>query len=36
MDLMDTTDPFVIKGAAPKQHNLTSFTNDTGNMFMGQ
>jgi len=36
MALMDNTDPFVIKGPAPKQHNLTSFTNDTGNMFMGQ
>lgn len=32
---MDTTDPFVIKGEAPLQHDHIIFTNDAGNMFVG-
>ena len=32
---MDTTDPFVIKGEAPLQHDSNAFTNDAGNLFMG-
>lgn len=32
---MDVTDPFVIKGEAPIQHDSPAFTNDAGNMFTG-
>jgi hypothetical protein len=32
---MDSTDPFVIKGEAPLQHDSNAFTNDAGNMFIG-
>ncbi len=32
---METTDPFVIKGDAPVQHDSLMFTNDAGNMFVG-
>ena len=32
---MDTTDPFVIKGDAPVQHDSNAFTNDAGNLFIG-
>jgi hypothetical protein len=35
MELMDTTDPFVITGEAPRQHDAMAFTNDEDNMFMG-
>ena len=35
MTVMDTTDPFEIKGEAPLQHDNMAFTNDAGNMFMG-
>ena len=32
---METTDPFVIKGETPLQHDSNAFTNDAGNMFAG-
>ena len=32
---LDTTDPFVIKGQVPLQHDSNAFTNDAGNMFAG-
>ena len=32
---MDSTDPFIIKGEAPLQHDSNAFTNDAGNMFIG-
>jgi uncharacterized cupin superfamily protein len=35
MEIMDTTDPFEIKGEAPLQHDSMAFTNDAENMFMG-
>jgi uncharacterized cupin superfamily protein len=35
MEKMDTTDPFVIKGNPPVQHDSNAFTNDAGNLFIG-
>jgi uncharacterized cupin superfamily protein len=32
---METTDPFVIKGKAPVQHDSNAYTNDTENLFIG-
>jgi uncharacterized cupin superfamily protein len=32
---MSTTDPFVIKGVAPVQHDSNAFTNDAGNLYIG-
>ena len=34
-ETMDITDPFVIKGDAPVQHDSNAFTNDAGNLFIG-
>jgi len=35
MTKMDNTEPFVIKGEAPLQHDNMAFTNDAENMFVG-
>jgi uncharacterized cupin superfamily protein len=35
MTEMDNTEPLVIKGEAPLQHDNVAFTNDAGNMFVG-
>jgi uncharacterized cupin superfamily protein len=35
MELMDTTDPLVIVGDKPLQHDNLFFTNDSGNMYIG-
>ena len=35
MTKMDVTDPFVIQGEPPVQHDNMAFTNDAGNMFVG-
>ncbi len=35
MEVMDTTDPFIIKGARPTQRDYNYFTNDTEDMFVG-
>lgn len=32
---MDNTDPFVIRGEAPRQRDSSGFTNDSGTMFVG-
>jgi uncharacterized cupin superfamily protein len=35
MEKLDSTDPFVIQGEAPLQHDSNAFSNDEGNMFIG-
>jgi len=35
LEKMDTTDPFEIRGDAPRQRDNILFTNDAGNMFVG-
>ncbi len=35
MTKMDNTEPLLIKGKAPLQHDNIAFTNDAGNMFVG-
>jgi len=35
MTVLEDTDPFVIKGEQPTQHDHIAFTNDTGDMFVG-
>jgi uncharacterized cupin superfamily protein len=35
LELMDTTEPFVIRGESPAQRDSSCFTNDAGNFFVG-
>ncbi len=35
MTVLDDTDPFIIKGDKPTQHDYVYFTNDTEDMFVG-
>ncbi|MBT4521087.1 MAG: DUF861 domain-containing protein [Halieaceae bacterium] len=35
MDIMETTDPFIIKGPLPTQRDYNYFTNDAEDMFVG-